>query len=114
MSDIGLYREKHGKIFLSETIMPRALIFGMRHDLVDFYQVCWNYAPWAKIDLIPGVNRDMASFQQIPICELYTKLSKQFRATWPSCLLKAAFFQGLLPNTFQDCNINYFIKHFDW
>ena len=25
----GLYREKHGKIFLSETIRPRALIFSM-------------------------------------------------------------------------------------
>ena len=26
---IGLYREKHDKIFLSETIRPRVLIFGM-------------------------------------------------------------------------------------
>ena len=26
---IGLNREKHEKIFLSETIRPRALIFGM-------------------------------------------------------------------------------------
>ena len=26
---IGLYKEIHGKIFLSETIRPRALIFGM-------------------------------------------------------------------------------------
>ena len=26
---IGLYREKHEKIFLSETIWHRALIFGM-------------------------------------------------------------------------------------
>ena len=47
---IGLYREKHGKIFFSETIMPRALIFGMQYDLVDFSQVCSNYAPGAKID----------------------------------------------------------------
>ena len=26
---IGLYREQHKKIFLSETTRPRALIFGM-------------------------------------------------------------------------------------
>ena len=26
---IGLYREQHEKIFLSETTMPRALLFGM-------------------------------------------------------------------------------------
>ena len=26
---IGLYRGRHGKIFVSETIRPRALIFGM-------------------------------------------------------------------------------------
>ena len=44
----GLYREKHGKIFLSETIRPRALIFGMKHHLTDQYQVCLNYAPGAK------------------------------------------------------------------
>ena len=28
MFNKGLYREKHEKIFLSETIRPRALIFG--------------------------------------------------------------------------------------
>ena len=36
---IGLYR-KTQKIFLSETIRPRALIFGMKHHLVDLYQFC--------------------------------------------------------------------------
>ena len=36
---IDLYREKHEVIFLSETTRPRALIFGMKHHLVDFYQV---------------------------------------------------------------------------
>ena len=45
---IGLYREVHGKIFLSETMRPRALILGMQHHLVDFYQVCSNYAPGTK------------------------------------------------------------------
>ena len=43
-----LYREKHEKIFLSETTWLRALIFGMKHHIVDFYQVCSNYTPGAK------------------------------------------------------------------
>ena len=37
---IGLYREKHGKIFSSETSSPRVLIFGMKHHVVNLYQVC--------------------------------------------------------------------------
>ena len=47
---IGLYiyREKHEKIFLSETIRPRALIFGMLHHLVDLNQVGSNYITWAS------------------------------------------------------------------
>ena len=45
---MGFYREKHEKIFLSETTRPRALIFGMKHYLVDLYQVCSNYTPGAK------------------------------------------------------------------
>ena len=49
-----LNREKHGKIFLSETIWPRALIFGMKHHLVDLCQVCSNYAPGAKNGRAPG------------------------------------------------------------
>ena len=36
---------KHEKIFLSETTRPRALIFGMKHHLVDLHQVCSNDAP---------------------------------------------------------------------
>ena len=38
---IGLNREKNETFFLSETIRPRAMIFGMYHHLVD-------YAPGAK------------------------------------------------------------------
>ena len=53
---IGLYREKHEKIFLSETTRFRALIFGMLHHLVDFYQVCPNYAPGAKSGPASGVT----------------------------------------------------------
>ena len=41
---IGFYREKHEKIFLSETTRPRALVFGMKHHLVDLYQVCSKMA----------------------------------------------------------------------
>ena len=67
---IGLYRKKHGKIFLSETMRPRALVFGMQLHLVDIYQVCSNYAPGAKIGPTPGFTRDTASIQQIPICKL--------------------------------------------
>ena len=40
--------EKPEKIFLSKTIRPRALIFGMKHHLVDLYQVCSNYVPGAN------------------------------------------------------------------
>ena len=46
---IGLYREKHEKIFLSETTRPRAMIFGMKHQLVD-------YAPGAKNGPALGVT----------------------------------------------------------
>ena len=53
---IGLYREQHEKIFLSETTRPRALIFGMQYHLVNFYQVCSNYSPGAKNDPAPGVT----------------------------------------------------------
>ena len=45
---IGLYREKHETIFLSETTRPRALIFSKNHHLVNLYQVCSNYAQGAK------------------------------------------------------------------
>ena len=44
---IGLNREKHEKIFLSETIRPRTMILGMSHHLVD-------YAPGAKMAPLRG------------------------------------------------------------
>ena len=37
MLNIHLFREKH-KIFLSETVRPRALIFDMKHQKVDLNQ----------------------------------------------------------------------------
>ena len=45
---IGLHREQHKKIVLSETTRPRALIFGLKYHLVDLYLVCSNYIPGAK------------------------------------------------------------------
>ena len=46
---IGLFREKHEKIFLSETTRPRAMTFVMKHYLVVFYPVWSNYSPGAKM-----------------------------------------------------------------
>ena len=46
---IGLNREIYEKIFLSENIKPRAMIFGMKHFLID-------YAPGAKNGPAPGVT----------------------------------------------------------
>ena len=45
---IGLYREKHEKIFLSENTRHTALIFGMKHHLVNLLQDCSNYIPGPK------------------------------------------------------------------
>ena len=53
---IGLYRENGKKIFFSETTEPRALIFGMKHHLVNLYQVCSNNTPGARKGLAPGSN----------------------------------------------------------
>ena len=52
-----LHKKKHEKIFLSETIRPRALIFGMSHHLVDVYQVCSKFTPIGpEIAGPPGVT----------------------------------------------------------
>ena len=56
MHYIDLYRGKHEKIFLSETTRPRAMIFGMKHYLVVFYQVCSNNTPRVKNGPTPGVT----------------------------------------------------------
>ena len=49
LTPIQTYMEKHEKIFLSETIWHRTLIFGMNHHLVDLYQVCLIMPPWPKM-----------------------------------------------------------------
>ena len=48
------------KIILSQSISPRAQIFGVQHCLVELYQDCPNYGPGVKIGPAPGVS----SFQQ--------------------------------------------------
>ena len=53
---IGIYGEKYEKIFLSETKRPRALIFGMKHHLVDLCQVCSSETPGAKNGNAPGIT----------------------------------------------------------
>ena len=39
---------KHEKIVLHETTNHRALIFDMKYNLVDLYQLCSSYTPGAK------------------------------------------------------------------
>ena len=49
-------RRKTLKFFFSETRKCRALIFGMKHLLVDMYQDCSYDAPGVKTGLAPGVT----------------------------------------------------------
>ena len=49
-------RRKTLKLFFSETRKCRALIFGMKHLLVDLYQDCSYDAPEVKTGLAPGVT----------------------------------------------------------
>ena len=49
-------RRKTLKFFFSETRKCRALIFGMKHLLVDLYQDCSYDAPGVKTGLTPGVT----------------------------------------------------------
>ena len=53
--NIGTKKENL-KFFFSETRKCRALIFGMKHLLVDFYQDCSYDAPGVKTGLAPGVT----------------------------------------------------------
>ena len=53
---IDLYRENMKKSSNPETTRLRVLIFGMKHHLVNHYQVCSNYAPGAKNGPAPGVT----------------------------------------------------------
>ena len=49
-------RRKTLKFFFSETRKCRALIFGMKHLLVDLYQDISYDAPGVKTGLAPGVT----------------------------------------------------------
>ena len=42
------------EIFLSETMWPRALMYGVKYQLVDLHQVCSNFFPAAKNGLASG------------------------------------------------------------
>ena len=44
------------KIFLSQTVRARVFIFGMKHLLVDRYQVSLDDAPRVKIGPTPGIT----------------------------------------------------------
>ena len=75
--------EKHEKIFLSKTIRPRALIFVVWHDLVDLYQVCSNYAPWAKIGLAHLSPGTWPAFKRYLNVSFKQNSGERFRAKWP-------------------------------
>ena len=44
------------KIFFSETVKPRPLIFSMYHHLMVLYQVSSNYDPWATNTPAAGLS----------------------------------------------------------
>ena len=52
-----LIQGKKEQIFLSEATRPKALIFGMKHHLMDFNLVCLNYAHGTKNWPCPGSHR---------------------------------------------------------
>ena len=58
MFNIGLDRENIKKIFLTETTRQIALIFGMKHHLVDSYQINSKNAPGSKNDLVTDKDKD--------------------------------------------------------
>ena len=95
---IGLCRENHEKIILSETTRPRALLFGMKHHLVNLYQVCSNYIPGAKNCPDPRVT-----------CFIYLYWEKHEKilseTIWPKSLdiWYEASPSGPLPSLFQLC-----------
>jgi len=50
------FKKQFSKIFLSKTTRARAFIFGIKHHLEIFYQICSKFAPGAKIDPAPGAQ----------------------------------------------------------
>ena len=52
-----LKKLKSLKIFLSETIRPRATKFGMLLNLIGLYQVSSNNTPGVKFDPTPGGHK---------------------------------------------------------
>ena len=54
--EIKAQRRKTLKFFFSQTRKCRALIFGMKHFLMDLYQNCSYDAPWVKAGPAPEVT----------------------------------------------------------
>ena len=68
-------KTKSLKIFFSETRRHRALIFGMKHLLMDIYQICSNYVPGVKTGPAPGVTSlsigtKKENFKNLLLCNL--------------------------------------------
>ena len=88
---IRLYREKHWKIFLSETIRLRALIFG--HILASPsgpLQSLFKLCPWGQNNPAPGSPETWSAFYRYLYVSFKQNSSGCLRATWPSCF-KLAF-----------------------
>ena len=86
---------------LSETIRPIALIFGLKHHLIDLYQVCTNYAPGAKNGPASGVIRDMVSaFNRYLNLSCKQNSDERFRASWSYCF-KINFFEKIFQLHYQ-------------
>ena len=49
-----LTKGKLEKIFLSETTRRITVIFGIKHHLVDLFEICSNNAPGAKVGSAMG------------------------------------------------------------
>ena len=67
MFNIDPYREKTLKNILSETRMPRSLIFGTQLCLVDLYQDCSNYSPGVKIGPSPRATLYIDTYREKPL-----------------------------------------------
>ena len=73
------------KIFLSETIMLRALIFGMKQHLVDLFQVCSNNALWAENGLPQVSPGTWSAFNRFLYVSFKQNSGERFCAICPSC-----------------------------
>ena len=85
------------KIFFSETRKCRALIFGIKHLLVDLYQDCSYDTPGVNTGLAPGVTSSKRRNKQ---GKLQNSSSLKLESTKLSYLVYAASPCGPLPRLF--------------